>query len=433
MLNYSAAKDINLMTEEERSQHYYAVCKSLGLDPVLQLLQYKMMEKSDGSGQRHLVLYATKGATDALRMANEISVFKLEQSVVAGAVVFTAYAKNAAGREDIAVGSAYINGKDGRALENAITTAQTRASRRVTLQMVGCGLLDESEIPDGKTVSLNTAPVPLAVLGQPVPESSSAVGKDITLPSETKTEYKIQAAPPATIILPAPVGDSVKVVAPAAVAPAVVVVLPEEKKLPNPAAGLKPVALTTMAAPDGAPPAVPAEQTNAVAGPTAEQMTTRRKRRTKAEMEAARAADAAQAVVAEAIAQATPAPLVVVPASATEPAEVVNQPASDPSRTAPIIGTIPDDAQKKAYVDRLAAFRDKCTENGMVPSQGMGPGRKVREFCKIVNRGSELNNLTVEQWENTFRFLTDTVNTHGWAEMIKFMEQQIEQQAAVVA
>jgi hypothetical protein len=455
-VTYIPSKDIGSMTEEERHQHYLSVNEALGLDPRLQLLKYTMMEKNDGSGERHLVLYSTKGATDAMRDIHGINIDKMDDSVIGGAIVFKASGTNAKGRHDIAVGSATIAGKSGKALENAFMIAQTRASRRLTLQFAGCGLLDESEVSDDKTVSLVNADLPLSEIGQPV-DVSSAPGKDITaikLPDMTQGSIL-----PSVISLPA------------APAPLPASVPQEEKRIANPAAGLKPVPASTMSAPDSVAPIAPAVQTDAAQGPTTEQMTTRRKRRTKAEIEAAKAADvlsAAQAppaaitgqqapqspaITAQSVEErrelprteplkgiedatnailrkhevieAPPATVVVPSDTPGAPPEVVAQAADDPMRHPPMVGTVPSEEQRRAYVDRLNKFRDECITSGMVPSHGMGPTRKIREFIKVVNRGSDLNNLTVEQWDYSFRFLSDTAKQHGMKELVLFMEQQI--------
>src|ERR1022692_3380181 len=151
-------KDLEELSQDERRLHMENMCASLGLDPAKGLLKYAMMDKNDGSGERRLVLYATKGATDALRDINGISVIEMVDKVIGGAVVFTAKGTNKAGRMDIAVGSAAIENKHGKQLENAFAIGQTRASRRLTLQFTGSGLLDESEVSDN-TTSIVNAPV----------------------------------------------------------------------------------------------------------------------------------------------------------------------------------------------------------------------------------------------------------------------------------
>src|ERR1700690_3705149 len=146
--NYALGRDLESLSEAERQTHLNRVCAVAGIDPALGLIRYMRMQKNDGSGDFHLVLYATKGATNAIRENKGVDITGLADKVVAGAYVVTASAKNAKGRTDFATGACTIDGKHGKSLENAFALAQTRATRRVTLQMSGLDLLDESEIFD---------------------------------------------------------------------------------------------------------------------------------------------------------------------------------------------------------------------------------------------------------------------------------------------
>src|SRR5271155_5689516 len=171
---FVSSKDKESWTQEQKDQHYLNVCQEAGLDPKLGLLRWMKLDDGTGTGTKRLVLYATKGATNAIRARQGIDIVSLTDKVVASAYIVTATAKNVNNRTDIAQGVASIDGKCGRALENAITIAQTRAVRRVTLQIAGLDLLDESEVTNDGTVSLASTPDDVfAAVSQPVPVASS--------------------------------------------------------------------------------------------------------------------------------------------------------------------------------------------------------------------------------------------------------------------
>ncbi len=421
--SYSMGRDLSALTEEQRQQHLERVCVAAGLDPAIGLLRYTYMDKNDGSGERHLVLYATKGATNAIRDNKGIDIIELTDKIMGGAYVVTAKAKNAKGRTDIATGAAALEGKRGKQLENAFALAQTRATRRVTLQMSGLDLLDESEVFDTeKAVSAVDNP-PAAPPTAPA-GPSDAIGADITVP--------------AGLTLKAPTASQ----ASAAPAPASKV----EERLPNPAAGLK-LATTNMAGPGiaraGQVAPIPVSVTPAPlsADPQVVSNETqpepeapkRRKRRTKAEMEAARAGEAptaAQAVVDLATNTAIDAVQAQVPEAgvmAETAAKVVEAVNAAPTAA---VGDLPNAEQMKMYVARLQKYREDILPNagGMIPSNGMGVVRKVREFFSVANNniGSDnLTKLTVAQWENTFHYMDEVVASQGAKALVAIIELNI--------
>lgn len=470
MSGFIATGKLDMLSEEEKKQHYLNVCQSLGLDPKAGLLRYEMMDDGTGTGLKHLVLYATKGATDRLRDIHGIDVIEMTDKIAGGAITFIAKGRNKAGRIDIAVGSATLEGLRGKAIGYAFMASQTRASRRLTLQMAGAGLLDESEINDGQngTVAIENAPQPLSEIGQPV-EVSGAPGADIT-----GTALKM---PPAVPKMPA---KATPEPAPASIAG---LPSPETKPLPNPAAGLKPLPINSMASPHGVKPsaAVVEFQTTqqppvtlppnsgsvlrVVAAPpeVPAPEKTRRRRRTKAEMAAARAAETATvsanggnpesqqsstlesstsavvsadaSVVDAGVSVATATPEIRAAAAPEEPREApstspvdtpsVSQAPSEKSST--VVGDLPNADQMKAFVERLTVYRnDVLPKGGMVPSHGMGVNKKVREFFKVACPGTEdLKALTVNQWETVLNFMDKTVTEHGPRKLVEIMEYNI--------
>jgi hypothetical protein len=134
-----AVGDLAKLSPDERSQYYMKTCESMGLNPLTTPFGYLNL-----NGQ--LRLYATKNCTDQLRKTHGVSILGLERSVAGDLAIVTASAKLPDGREDSDMGAVDIKGLSGEKLANAWLKCVTKAKRRVTLSIVGLGMLDESEI-----------------------------------------------------------------------------------------------------------------------------------------------------------------------------------------------------------------------------------------------------------------------------------------------
>ena len=428
---FVSSKDKESWTQEQKDQHYLNVCQEAGLDPKLGLLRWMKLDDGTGTGTKRLVLYATKGATNAIRARQGIDIVSLTDKVVASAYIVTATAKNVNNRTDIAQGVASIDGKCGRALENAITIAQTRAVRRVTLQIAGLDLLDESEVTNDGTVSLASTPDDVfAAVSQPVPVASSEPGADVTAPLGIVTP-----ATPLSQANAAPVAAS-----------------NVEERIPNPAAGLK-LAPGNMAGPGvarvAAAPVVAAKTEYQVTIPphvgenvalvvpagipevnvsvqTQSEVPAarpRRKRRTKAEMEAARAAEIPGLTVEAlgALPAVNEAPTPVAETITVTPA---------PKAAVPLVGSLPTSEQMTGYVARLKAYREDILPNagGMIPSNGLSVRRKMILFFSVVNNGNDdLTKLTTTQWDSVLNYMDHVVKTDGATKLVEIMELNIAQ------
>jgi hypothetical protein len=147
--NFAPMYDLERLDADQKSQYYRDACSFLGIPANLNLLAF--INANVGDTGRHEVLYAKKGATDFIRESRGITTLSLQAipNFVPGQVCFVASGRDKNGRDEYAVGAASIDGLTGKALSDAIMTAQTRATRRMTLQFVGGGILDESELPEG--------------------------------------------------------------------------------------------------------------------------------------------------------------------------------------------------------------------------------------------------------------------------------------------
>jgi hypothetical protein len=180
--------DLERLSEEERYRYAREASIYFGLDPDLNGLDFIWMNSGDGF--RKLVLYARRGVADILREKLGITVDSLNQTVVQGSLVTTAIGHNKNNRQEIAVGSCFIDGLKGKALDDAIMTSQTRALRRLTLQFVGGGILDESEVHSA-TTNIVYQDVPLSELALKSSVVSDETNKNISSPDEVKSKKPI--------------------------------------------------------------------------------------------------------------------------------------------------------------------------------------------------------------------------------------------------
>lgn len=179
---FAPITDVEKLDEAGRLEYYLAACEYFGIPPDCHFLEFLWVDS--GYGGRKLILYAKKAATDILREKRGINVVEMTKDAGDGYVMFTAKGVDKTGRIDMAVGAASTKGLSGKALIDAIATAQTRATRRLTLQFVGGGLLDESEIIPGAVVTdvppVKPAPPPATVA------PSLSKGQDVTVVEEKK-------------------------------------------------------------------------------------------------------------------------------------------------------------------------------------------------------------------------------------------------------
>jgi hypothetical protein len=160
--------DLSVLSPDERIRYYHAVCDSLGLNPLTKPFEYIRLNN-------RLVLYAKRDCTDQLRKLNRISIRLGEPRTIEGVYVVMAYATDAGGREDASTGAVNVKGLTGEALANAYLKSETKAKRRVTLSIVGLGMLDESEITIEASTRAATRP---AVSRKPADDLAEFAGEN---------------------------------------------------------------------------------------------------------------------------------------------------------------------------------------------------------------------------------------------------------------
>ena len=117
------------------------------------------------------VPYIQRAGTDQLRQKNKISITITGREKVGDCYVVTARATTPDGRTDESIGvvplQAFGKALNGDQLANAFMKAETKAKRRVTLSICGCGFMDESE-------------------------TESVPHEKVSLQNETKTDFKFE-------------------------------------------------------------------------------------------------------------------------------------------------------------------------------------------------------------------------------------------------
>jgi hypothetical protein len=134
-----ATGDLAKLSSADRVNYFNAICRSTGLNPLTQPLQYITLNGK-------LTLYVRRDGTDQLRKIHNVSIQIVSREHINDVYIVTARATLPEGRTDESIGAVSIGKLGGDLLCNAIMKAETKAKRRVTLSVCGLGFLDESEI-----------------------------------------------------------------------------------------------------------------------------------------------------------------------------------------------------------------------------------------------------------------------------------------------
>jgi hypothetical protein len=149
--------DLSGLTSQQRADHYGAVCRALGLNPLTKPFEYLTLNGK-------LRLYALRDCADQLRRLHGISIYITSRERLQDLYIVTARTKDRTGREDESTGAVALGTLKGDALANALMKAETKAKRRVTLSLAGLGWLDETELET----------IPQVRVGEPNDEQGAA-------------------------------------------------------------------------------------------------------------------------------------------------------------------------------------------------------------------------------------------------------------------
>lgn len=132
--------DISRLTPSQKVNYYRQVCDKLGLDPLSQPFRILRLHGRE-------IMYCDRGGAQQLNKLHRVSHEIRSRETVNGCYVVTAQASTPDGRKTESLGAVPITNLKGETLCNAMMKAETKAKRRATLDLLGLGILDETEIP----------------------------------------------------------------------------------------------------------------------------------------------------------------------------------------------------------------------------------------------------------------------------------------------
>lgn len=415
--------DLSKLSPQELTQYLRDVSEFIGLDPNLNSLDTIWMLNENGPGQS-LVVYARRGTAEILRNLKGIDINSLTQVITPqGSIVFTATGKDKNGRQEIAIGSKFIGTLSGKALDDAIMTASTRALRRVTMQFTSLGILDESEVNAVQGSNANPAAgATLAgssmVVPPPVPSvaANNGPGKDVTPP-------RVVTVPPA---LSAPyvaplVDQKVNLEEVYREGAAALKAMPtpgtsaatSAKADKNPAISEAPAPVTPVVAPVTSEPQADIK----AAEPAAKPKRARKKANTVS-------MDGPEPEVVSSPASAPepmPAPAPVPPAAPVASPAPVEPP---PPAAAPVAQSTdfegkPTPAQMDGYRKRVGVYTAELPS-----SENMGSVQKMRAFITRMS-GAAPQFMTTDQWEETLAWFESFVAKNKVKGLVSYINDSL--------
>lgn len=131
--------DISQLSPLQKVNYYKQFCDKLGLNPLSQPFRILRLHGRE-------ILYCDRGGAQQLNKLHKLSHKIKSRETVNGCYVVTAQASAPDGRKTESLGAVPIYNMKGEQLCNAMMKAETKAKRRATLDLLGLGILDESEI-----------------------------------------------------------------------------------------------------------------------------------------------------------------------------------------------------------------------------------------------------------------------------------------------
>jgi len=144
--------DLSKLTQQQKVEYYIQFCVRIGLDPATQPFKILKFQGKE-------MLYAGRECSAQLCKLHKVSHQIVSRERFDDLSVVTAKAMTPDGRCTESIGAVSIIGLKGEALANALMKAETKAKRRATLDLLGLGLLDETEadtIPGAVQIPVQT-------------------------------------------------------------------------------------------------------------------------------------------------------------------------------------------------------------------------------------------------------------------------------------
>jgi len=133
--------DLSKLSATDKVQYFNGYCERLGLDPFTQPFQILRLQGKE-------TLYLTRAGAQQLNKLHSVSHEIVSRNIHEAASTYEVIARASLpdGRHTESIGAVTIANLKGEAYCNALMKAETKAKRRATLDLLGLGLLDESEV-----------------------------------------------------------------------------------------------------------------------------------------------------------------------------------------------------------------------------------------------------------------------------------------------
>lgn len=144
--------DLSKLQPQQKVAYYNGYCQRLGLDPFTKPFELLRLNGKE-------VIYLTRAGAQQLNKLHKVSHTITSRELIEAAGIYQVTARaSSEERHTESIGAVNITGLKGDAYANAIMKAETKAKRRATLDLLGLGILDETEaetIPNAETVSVS--------------------------------------------------------------------------------------------------------------------------------------------------------------------------------------------------------------------------------------------------------------------------------------
>jgi len=131
--------DLSKLQPQQKVAYYNGYCQRLGLDPFTKPFELLRLNGKE-------VLYLTRAGAQQLNKLHKVSHAITSRELIEAAGIYQVTARASSDdRYTESIGAVNISGLKGDAYANAIMKAETKAKRRATLDLLGLGILDETE------------------------------------------------------------------------------------------------------------------------------------------------------------------------------------------------------------------------------------------------------------------------------------------------
>lgn len=130
--------DISGLTPDQKITYYRGICQRLGLDPLTQPFKLLKLQGKE-------VLYCDRSGAQQLNKLHNVS-HAIQTRATENDLYIVTCRASIGDRFTDSIGAVNVKGLTGDALANAIMKGETKAKRRATLDIVGLGMLDETEV-----------------------------------------------------------------------------------------------------------------------------------------------------------------------------------------------------------------------------------------------------------------------------------------------